>query len=169
MACEKRSGWNGPDFESFECTLRERQDSGPRCLWCGLMGRTGERVPQLCVSRIFDGGSERREQWGTGNCKRWVRWKGGKDKNGLKHPRSKDEWKCTVINTAAALCLPLMIYPTLLSDCTLQCGVWFTNSVCCTGVNVWIKSTWRPSSQASERHNSINWVKDIYMYFRKQS
>lgn len=45
-----------------ECTSRGRRDSGPRCLWCGLMGRTGERVPQLCVSRICDGGSERRDK-----------------------------------------------------------------------------------------------------------
>lgn len=42
-----------PDWRTCACT--GRRDSGPRCLWCGLMGRTGERVPQLCVSRIFDG------------------------------------------------------------------------------------------------------------------
>lgn len=54
-----------------ECTEREKEGErgetrrGPRCLWCGLMGRTGERVPQSCVSRIFDRGSQRREQRGT--------------------------------------------------------------------------------------------------------
>lgn len=47
-------------FEGVECTLRGRRDTGPRRLWCGLMGRTGERVPQSCVSRICDGGGKGR-------------------------------------------------------------------------------------------------------------
>lgn len=51
-----------PDCKAHACV--GRRDGGPRCLWCGLMGGgwTGGRVLQLCVSRIFDGGSQRRER-----------------------------------------------------------------------------------------------------------
>lgn len=50
----------GREIEWLKERERERRDVRPRCLWCGLMGRTGERVPQSCVSRIFDG--EKREE-----------------------------------------------------------------------------------------------------------
>lgn len=94
--------WNGLDFKATECTQTQRRNSGPKCLWCGLMGRTGERVPQLCVSWIFDGGSQRREQWGTSKIERWVWWElgGWGGENRLKHQIVKMydcEWKCKVI------------------------------------------------------------------------
>lgn len=47
----------------------------------------------------------------------------------------------TVTNTAVALYLPLMLYPTLFSCCIVLYTIRFTYSFCCTGVNMGIKYT----------------------------
>lgn len=87
-----------PDWRTCACT--GRRDGGPRCLWCGLMGRTGERVPQLCVSRIFDG---RKPEEGTvkGKEKMGSMEKGGLIKTDQIIIKQRCEEQCRLFITAA--------------------------------------------------------------------